>query len=66
MIGTMHRVDTMGRLVLPKEIREFYHINTNDTIEIIPTVDGILIRKPAYKVVKIDDVKTTTKTKCKK
>lgn len=63
MIGTMHRVDTMGRLVLPKEIREFYQINTNDTVEIIPTVDGIVIRKPGYRVVKIDNSKITPKHK---
>ena len=54
MIGIQKKIDNLGRIVLPKEIREFYCMGLDDTIEIIPTEDGILIRKPGYKIVKID------------
>ena len=51
-IGSVKKVDKLGRIVIPKEIREFYNINTDDLVEIIGTLNGILIRKPDYKVIK--------------
>ena len=52
-IGIIRKVDNLGRIVIPKEIRKFYHINTNDEIEIVTTPDGIILRKPEYEVRKI-------------
>ena len=34
-IGIIRKVDNLGRIVIPKEIRKFYHINANDEIEIV-------------------------------
>jgi len=51
-IGTVKKIDKSGRIVIPKEIRKFYNVNINDYVEIIGTMDGILLRKPDYKVVK--------------
>ena len=55
VIGIQKKIDNLGRIVLPKEIREFYCMDFDDTVEIIPTENGILIRKPGYKVVKIEN-----------
>ena len=53
-IGIIRKVDNLGRIVIPKEIRKFYHINANDEIEIVTTPDGIILRKPEYEVQKIE------------
>ena len=53
-IGIIRKVDNLGRIVIPKEIRKFYHINANDEIEIVTTPDGIILRKPEYEVRKIE------------
>lgn len=53
-IGIIRKVDNLGRIVIPKEIRKFYHINASDEIEIVTTPDGIILRKPGYEVRKIE------------
>ena len=53
-IGIIRKVDNLGRIVIPKEIRKFYHINANDEIEIVTTPDGIILRKPEYEVRNIE------------
>jgi len=53
--GIQKKIDSLGRIVLPKEIREFYCMDENDTVEVVPTENGILIRKPGYKVIKTDE-----------
>ena len=40
-------VDELGRLVLPKDMRNHYGIKTGDTLEIVATEDGILIKMPS-------------------
>ena len=40
------KIDNLGRIVLPKSLREYYGIELNDTLHLIPTEDGILIVKP--------------------
>ena len=52
-IGIIRKVDDLGRIVIPKEIRNFYHIEANDEIEIVTTTNGIILRKPEYEVRKI-------------
>ena len=52
-IGIIRKVDNLGRIVIPKEIRKFYQINANEEIEIVTTPDGIILRKPEYEVRKI-------------
>ena len=48
-IGIIRDVDNPGRIVIPKELRDFYKLQ--GSIEIISTVDGILIRNPKYTMV---------------
>lgn len=47
-IGIIRKVDDLGRIVIPKEIRKFYHINANDEIEIVTTPDGIIESGKAF------------------
>lgn len=48
-IGIIRGIDNLGRIVISKELRDFYKLQGN--IEIISTVDGILIRNLKYTMV---------------
>jgi len=41
----IRRIDELGRLVVPKEIRRQLNIRENDHFEVIPTEEGVLFRK---------------------
>ncbi|MBE6701945.1 MAG: hypothetical protein E7585_00815 [Ruminococcaceae bacterium] len=51
-IGMNRKIDALGRIVIPKELRSFFCIEAGERLEILATEDGILLRKPAYEVVK--------------
>ena len=53
-IGTQRKIDSLGRIVIPKEFRNFFSINSEDIVEIKMTTYGILIKKPEYEVRKIE------------
>ena len=57
-VGIKVKVDKLGRIVIPKEYREFFHFNYSDEVFLIDTQDGLLITNPKYKVV---ELKNTTK-----
>lgn len=38
-------VDNLGRIVLPKDMRNFFQINAGDALEVIATEDGIFLKK---------------------
>ena len=37
-------VDKLGRIVLPKDMRDFYGIKNGDPLEIVATEEGILLK----------------------
>jgi len=43
--GVIRRVDDLGRVVIPKEIRRTLRITEGCPMEIIPTSEGILLKK---------------------
>lgn len=43
--GILRRMDELGRVVIPREIRERYHINDGDALEIFTEDDKIVFRK---------------------
>ena len=49
-IGVLKEIDSLGRLVIPKEMRETLKLERN--VELIVTKEGILIRNPQYILVK--------------
>lgn len=38
-------IDNLGRVVVPKYLRDYYGISANDKLMFIPTEEGILITK---------------------
>lgn len=53
-IGIIRKTDKLGRIVIPKEIRDFFNIDICEPVEIIATENGILLRKTSYKLSKIE------------
>ncbi len=45
-IGIIKEIDKLGRIVLPKELRERYALGNK--VEIIATKEGLLITSPEY------------------
>ena len=39
------RIDNLGRIVVPIEMRKCYKMEINDEIELVPTEDGVLMKK---------------------
>lgn len=56
-IGIRRKVDNLGRVTIPKEWRDFYHLDKQEEVCMIDTQDGLLITNPLYKVVRIENVK---------
>ena len=48
-IGVLKEIDNLGRLVIPKEMRDFFKLS--ELVELVVTTDGILIRNPKYEVI---------------
>lgn len=43
--GIVRRVDDLGRIVIPRELRRVYRIEDGDPLEIFTDEKGIIIRK---------------------
>lgn len=56
-IGIVRKVDSLGRVTLPKELRRVYKLNKDDEIEILATDEGILLRVPNIEVRRIGAVR---------
>ncbi|MBQ4072035.1 MAG: AbrB/MazE/SpoVT family DNA-binding domain-containing protein [Clostridia bacterium] len=50
-LGLIRKIDNLGRLVIPKEIREVLFLEENSSVEIILTTEGIILRPASYEVV---------------
>ena len=51
-IGIIKEVDRLGRIVIPKEFRERFGLN--ESVELVATEYGILLKSPNYKLVKVE------------
>ena len=49
-IGVIKEFDKLGRLVIPKDLRERYALDNK--VEIVATEQGVLIKSPEYVLVK--------------
>lgn len=45
-IGIQKEIDSLGRIVIPKELRELFGLEKR--VEIVATKEGILLRDPQY------------------
>ena len=53
VVGIIKEIDKLGRIVIPKEFRDRFGLS--DSVEIIGTKSGIVLRNPEYKLVKADE-----------
>ena len=51
-VGIIKEMDKLGRIVIPKELRERFKLE--EYVEILAFESGILIRNPQYRMVKIN------------
>ena len=56
-IGIKKEIDRVGRIVIPIEYRNMYHLFGE--VEMVATSDGLLIRNPKYKIVCIDEAEAS-------
>lgn len=49
-IGIMRKVDSLGRVTLPKEMRRLFKLEKEELVEIMATDQGILLRFPNIEV----------------
>lgn len=49
-IGIVRKVDSLGRVTLPKELRRVFCLDKDSQIEILATDHGILLRVPNIEI----------------
>ena len=49
-IGIIKEIDNLGRILIPKELRE--RLLLEREVELVLTEEGVLIRNPEYKLAK--------------
>lgn len=52
-IGIIKEIDNLGRLVIPKEMRELFGLEKS--VEVVITENGILVRNPKYVLTEIEN-----------
>lgn len=55
-VGIIKEIDRLGRIVIPKEMRE--RLNLETKVEVILTDEGVLIRNSEYILVKKENSNT--------
>lgn len=63
-VGIHKKIDNLGRVTIPKEYRDFYHLNEQDTVCLVDTKEGLLITNPKFKVVEILETSLDINDKC--
>lgn len=53
-IGIVRKVDSLGRVTLPKELRSVFRLDKDGKFEILATNQGILLRVPNIEVRRIE------------
>jgi len=49
-IGIIRKLDSLGRVTLPIEMRRLYQLGKDDWVEMLATDEGILLRVPNVEV----------------
>ena len=52
-VGVLKEIDSLGRIVIPKEFRE--RLCLNKEVEVVLTQDGVIIRNPKRKLIEITE-----------
>lgn len=53
-VGIIKGFDKLGRIVIPKELRERFLLH--ESVEIVATSEGVLLKNPEYYLVKKERV----------
>ena len=53
-IGVIKDIDNLGRLVIPKEMRDTFKLDKS--VELVVTEEGVLVRNPKYKLIEKEEV----------
>ena len=51
-VGIKKEIDNLGRLVIPKEMREACGLEHE--VELVMTESGVLVRNPKYKLIRVE------------
>ena len=51
--GINKEIDSLGRLVIPKEMRNLFKMETE--VELVVVEEGVLVRNPKYKLVEVEE-----------
>ncbi len=51
-IGVIKEIDRLGRIVIPKDLRDRYLFENK--VEVVATKEGILIKNPEYRLERIE------------
>ena len=51
-IGVIKEIDRLGRIVIPKDLRDRYLFE--NIVEVVATKEGILIKNPEYRLERIE------------
>ena len=51
--GVVRRIDELGRIVVPKEMRDLFRFEKE--VEFVVTNEGVLIRNPKYTLVEKEE-----------
>lgn len=54
-IGITKKVDNLGRVVIPKEYRRLFEIESGDRVEILAIEEGIIIRIPHIEIIRKEE-----------
>ena len=60
-VGIIKEIDRLGRIVIPKELRERFGLSAS--VEIVATESGIMIRSPQHKLIRIEKSEQQVLTK---
>lgn len=55
--GIVRKIDGVGRIVIPREIRKAFNINNNDPVQILVNGEDIILRKYDITTTVIDKFK---------
>lgn len=59
--GIVRRIDDLGRIVIPKEIRKAMHIKEGDPLEVFTEKDAIIFKKYRPSIIDYRAIKKTVK-----
>ena len=52
-VGVIKEIDNLGRIVIPKEMRDRLFLDKN--VEVVLIKEGVLLRNPEYELIRVKD-----------